>query len=569
MDKRTILALALVALVIMITPKLFPTSMTKGRAKPVAGTTDSSQSGAAVAAPSGQASVPPGSTIGPSAPAAPTLAATSTDSTGPVKPESTTVTSAVADYVFSNQGAAPMSVRLPSYRALDKVNENVTITSGNGRSLISYRVLGATDTLALASVSFTLERSTASSGATVLDYRGSANGRALSLKYTIVPDSFLARVEGSVGVDANGQPARFVLIDLPNTFHSFEADSLDDQNHFAFALKPRGRGAEGVPFGKLDPGERHLVQGPLVWAAAKSKYFIVGVLGSEGDDSFAEAVTVGGPRTTKRATSATGTVVTRLNNGTFRFELYTGPQQYKRLQALGREFENSNPYGGWLQGVVQPFATVVMKILLWMRATLKLDYGWLLVIFGIAVRLILWPLNHGAMRTSMRMQRIQPELNDIQKRYKADPQKMQSEMMRVYKEHDMSPFSTFAGCLPMLLPMPVLFALFFVFQNTIEFRGVPFLWLADISIKDPYYIVPLLMGVSMFLLSWIGMRNSPPNPQAKMMLYIFPVMMTFLFANFASGLNLYYAIQNIAALPQQWLIANERGKLGGGGGKKG
>ncbi len=233
-----------------------------------------------------------------------------------------------------------------------------------------------------------------------------------------------------------------------------------------------------------------------------------------------------------------------------------------------REFENSNPYGGWLQGVVQPFATLVMKILLWMRSTLKLDYGWLLVIFGVAVRLILWPLNHGAMRTSMKMQRIQPELNDIQKRYKADPQKMQSEMMRVYKEHDMSPFSTFAGCLPMLLPMPVLFALFFVFQNTIEFRGVPFLWLADISIKDPFYIVPLLMGVSMFGLSWVGMRNAPPNPQAKMMLYIFPVMMTFLFANFASGLNLYYAIQNIAALPQQWLIANERGKLSGGGGKK-
>src|SRR5688500_11697575 len=139
-------------------------------------------------------------------------------------------------------------------------------------------------------------------------------------------------------------------------------------------------------------------------------------------------------------------------------------------------------------------------------------------------------------------------------------------MMRVYKEHDMSPFSTFAGCLPLLLPMPVLFALFFVFQNTIEFRGVPFLWLNDISLKDPFYIVPLLMGGSMFILSWVGMRNAPPNPQAKMMLYVFPVMMTFLFANFASGLNLYYAIQNFAAIPQQWLIAHERGKSGNGKG---
>jgi YidC/Oxa1 family membrane protein insertase len=108
--------------------------------------------------------------------------------------------------------------------------------------------------------------------------------------------------------------------------------------------------------------------------------------------------------------------------------------------------------------------------------------------------------------------------------------------------------------------MPVLFALFFVFRSTIEFRGVPFMWLADLSMKDPFYILPLIMGVSMFVLSWIGSRNTPPNPQTKMMMYMFPVMMTFLLANLASGLNLYYAVQNLAALPQQWLISNERAK---------
>jgi YidC/Oxa1 family membrane protein insertase len=140
---------------------------------------------------------------------------------------------------------------------------------------------------------------------------------------------------------------------------------------------------------------------------------------------------------------------------------------------------------------------------------------------------------------------------------------MQSEMMRVYKEHNMSPFSTFAGCLPLFLPLPILFALFFVFQNTIEFRGVSFLWFPDLSQKDPFYIVPLTMGISMFVLSWISMRSTPPNPQTKAMTYIFPIMMTVLFVNFAAGLNMYYTIQNIAALPQQWLIANERAKGAG------
>jgi len=110
----------------------------------------------------------------------------------------------------------------------------------------------------------------------------------------------------------------------------------------------------------------------------------------------------------------------------------------------------------------------------------------------------------------------------------------------------------------------VLFALFFVFQNTIEFRGVHFLWLPDLSLRDPYYIMPIFMGISMFVLSWIGMKGSPPNPQTKMMSYMMPVMFTVMFLNFAAGLNLYYLVQNIAALPQQWILTKERAKAGVG-----
>ena len=117
---------------------------------------------------------------------------------------------------------------------------------------------------------------------------------------------------------------------------------------------------------------------------------------------------------------------------------------------------------------------------------------------------------------------------------------------------------------PMLLPLPVLFALFFVFANTIEFRGVPFLWLPDLSRPDPLYVIPLVMGLSMFGLSKVGQVGMEPNPQMKMMLYVMPVMMTFLFLNFASGLNLYYAVSNIASIPQQWMLARERVKRGGG-----
>jgi YidC/Oxa1 family membrane protein insertase len=153
-------------------------------------------------------------------------------------------------------------------------------------------------------------------------------------------------------------------------------------------------------------------------------------------------------------------------------------------------------------------------------------------------------------------------MQEIQKKYRDDPQKQQQAMMQLYRENEMSPFTPLLGCLPMLIPMPFLFALFFVFQNTIEFRGVSFLWLHDISQKDPYYILPILMAISMYLLSWIGMRNAPPNPQATMMSYMLPAVMLFALRNLAAGLNLYYAVQNVAALPQQWLIARERAKKG-------
>jgi YidC/Oxa1 family membrane protein insertase len=164
------------------------------------------------------------------------------------------------------------------------------------------------------------------------------------------------------------------------------------------------------------------------------------------------------------------------------------------------------------------------------------------------------------MRSSLKMQRLQPELAEVQKRYKTDPEKQREALVKLYQQHGMSPFSPIMGCLPMLLPMPVLFALFFVFQNTIEFRGVSFLWLPDLSLRDPLYIMPIFMGVSMFVLSWIGMRAAPPNPQTKMMSYMMPAVMTMVLLNFASGLNLYYAVQNVAALPQQWLLTRERMK---------
>lgn len=543
MDRRTVLALVLVAAVILLTPKLFPPPPVAPVAADSIGAVDTVPS-------------PADSQVAP--PAAVTVQAPRPESiVVRVPAETLVVADSNAAFSFVNTGGALQAVEMRQFRSLGGAQGPVRL-EGRGSPLLSFRGIVGRDTVAFDTATFrVLARETTGSTGRIA-WEGIVGADTLAIDYAIDADSFLVKLDGRVRgpLATNG----FILMDYAPTLGSYEADSVDDQRHFGFAYEVERRGSKGTAFGKLDPGERVVVPGPLTWVALKSKYFIVGVLARDSVSPMAEFSMTGLARTSRTPTLAQGTAVIQPRQGAFSLEIYAGPQQATRLQALGRDFENSNPYGGFMQPVVQPFAGLVMNVLLWMRHTFDIGYGWVLVIFGVAVRLILWPLNQTAMRTSMKMQRIQPELTALQTRYKSDPQKLQSEMMRVYKEHGMSPFSMFSGCLPLLLPMPVLFALFFVFQSTIEFRGVSFLWLADISQKDPFYILPLVMGVSMFVLSWIGSRNTPPNPQAKMMMYIFPVMMTFLLANLASGLNLYYAVQNLAALPQQWLIANERAK---------
>jgi YidC/Oxa1 family membrane protein insertase len=360
------------------------------------------------------------------------------------------------------------------------------------------------------------------------------------------------------------------LIDLPTDLLSNEADTLDDQRHLAFGYKIPLRDPESIPFSKLDANTTRTDTGSFEWVNARDKYWLVALMqpipapGTTVKPAgvFHGVTMRGGQRVGRIAPGAYATTSYALSNGEIAFDLYIGPQNFQDLQAMGNDLQNVNPYASFLHPIVQPFVTIVMKILLWMKAAFRLNYGWVLVLFGVVIRFAMWPLNQKAMRTSIQMQRLQPELQEVQKRYKNDPEKQREALMKLYASHGMSPLAPMLGCLPMLLPMPIFFALYFVFQNTIEFRGVSFLWLPDISLKDPYFIIPIVMGASMFLLSWIGMRNSPPNPQAKMMSYMMPVMFTAMFFNFASGLNLYYAVQNIAALPQQWMITRERAKAG-------
>lgn len=567
MDKRFFLAILLTGGVVLMTPVLFP--------RPTAPVPSSAVADSLAPSPAPSPSATPALQASPSAPMSAPTAATATPSAAAVAApaETLSVANELTSFAFSTQGAQFLRAELPRFKRLGLDTGTVTLAHGR-EPLLRYTLLAGGDTLPLSALTFTATRE-ASAGGERLRFEAPVGTGALRIEYTLSADNYMATVR----VQASGlpQPA-FLLTQLPTGFDSQEADPKEDARHLSYAFKPVVGGSDRVDFRKPDPGERLIESGPFTWAVAKNKYFLVGLLTPEGQQSaFAELQVTGAVRENKIATRAQGVVVSPLADAPLVFELYAGPQEWERLVGMGREFEKTNPYGGWISGVVQPFATIVMRLLLWLKKTTALEYGWILVGFGVAIRLLMWPLNSRMMRTQIEMQRVAPLVQEAQNKHKGDPEKQRLAVMKVYQDHNVSPFAALSGCLPMLLPMPILIALFFVFQNTIEFRGVSFLWLSDISLKDPYYILPLAMGASMYALSWLGMRNVPPNPQTKMMSVLMPVMMTVLLINFASGLNLYYTVQNLAALPQQWLISNERAKAakatttvasGGGGAKK-
>jgi YidC/Oxa1 family membrane protein insertase len=545
MERRYFLALLLAAAVVAITQVLFPVA----RPVPPAETKRDTVSSVTDVKPQVLQSVP--SPVEQSQQVTADLVDRAS-----VRPEITTVETQRAVYEFSSLGAAPLSVRLKDYKSLAPAGGMVELRAP-GQPLLKYALVIKGDTLPVDSVLFRLSRGGDPANGGELSYSATVENVHLTVSYSPVPDRYMVRINGRVDGAAEGV---YLLAQLPSTLKPAESDTVADLSNLAYSFKPQRESARIVQFASLDPGEQELEAGPLTWVAVKNKYFALGLLNSPGS-TFSEVNLKGGPRTSKLATTASATIVKVVQDGQFIMDLYAGPLQSTELIAAGRDFDHVNPYGWrFLQGMVQPIAALCIRLLLWMHQVLHLSYGWVLVIFGVLIRIILWPLNQSAMRSSMKMQDIQPRLAEVQKKYKDKPEKQREEIMKVYKEAGASPFTALTGCLPALIPMPVLFALFFVFQNTIEFRGVPFVWLQDISMKDPYYILPILMGISMYVLSWIGLRNAPPNPQAKMMSYMFPVMMTFVLANMASGLNVYYTAQNLAALPQQWLLARERAR---------
>ena len=245
--------------------------------------------------------------------------------------------------------------------------------------------------------------------------------------------------------------------------------------------------------------------------------------------------------------------------------LFFGPLEYDQIASLGVGLEDKILGWQWLSSI----SWVIYTIMVFLYGLIP-NYGLVVILFAVLIKAITYPLMAKQLRSTKKMQKIQPELNKIKLKYKHDPALQQKKMSALFQESGVNPL---AGCLPMLVQFPVLIAVFMVFRNTIEFRGEPFfLWITDLASPDTLFVVgsipinvlPFLMSLSMFYTmqaSTAAMSSGGDSAQEatqKMMKYMFPGMMFFLFYGFPSGLNLYYLCFNVIQIVQQKMINKER-----------
>ena len=230
--------------------------------------------------------------------------------------------------------------------------------------------------------------------------------------------------------------------------------------------------------------------------------------------------------------------------------LFVGPQEEKVLETIAPGFELLKDYG---------YLTIIAKPIFWLLEKIHGfvgNWGWSIILLTILIKLVFFPLSAASYKSMARMKEVQPRLMAMKEQYKGDPQKLNQAMMEMYRKEKINPLG---GCLPVLIQIPVFISLYWVLLSSVEMRGAPWiLWIHDLSVPDPYYILPVIMAVSMFVQT--KLNPTPPDPiQAKVMMYM-PIVFSIMFFFFPAGLVLYWVVNNLLSIAQQWQINQMFGK---------
>ncbi len=225
-------------------------------------------------------------------------------------------------------------------------------------------------------------------------------------------------------------------------------------------------------------------------------------------------------------------------------ELYAGPQEQDKLAKIAPGLDLVVDYG-WLTVIAAPLFWVLQFI-----HNLAGNWGWAIIGLTMLLKLIFFPLSAASYKSMAKMRLLAPKLAKLKESYGDDRQRMNQEMMDLYKKEKVNPLG---GCLPILVQIPVFIALYWVLLGTVEMRQAPWLgWITDLSTKDPWFVLPLIMGATMFLQTWLN--PAPPDPMQAKIMWMMPPIFTVMFLFFPSGLVLYWTVNNILSITQQWQV---------------
>ncbi|ULA69020.1 MAG: Membrane protein insertase YidC [Nitrospira sp.] len=288
-------------------------------------------------------------------------------------------------------------------------------------------------------------------------------------------------------------------------------------------------------------------KGDVKWSAIQDKYFLSVLMPQKASAALAK-------KEGDKLVSAGVRFPAPAAGSTMAMQLYAGPKEYDTLKGLNAGLEDTIDFGWFVfgsWGLVKAVAKPIFYVLRFLHEFTH-NYGVTIILLTMLIKLMFVPLQYKSYKSMKQMQVIQPKVLAIQNKFKDDRERLNKELIKLYKDHRVNPVG---GCLPMVLQMPVFVALFNILYMTIDLRQAPFmLWIKDLSVQDPYYVLPIIMGATMVIQQKITPTTMDPM-QAKIMLFL-PVFMTFLFVNFPAGLVLYWLTNNTLTITQQ--VVTER-----------
>jgi YidC/Oxa1 family membrane protein insertase len=280
--------------------------------------------------------------------------------------------------------------------------------------------------------------------------------------------------------------------------------------------------------------EPQVHDGNIIWGGLTNKYYCAAFIPSGGKTKL----------TAYKYGEKDGVTLQLSSGAQNRLSLYAGPKDHDELNNTGHEFIRMINYG-WFDILANPLFWFLTKINFFLG-----NFGWSIIVLTVGVKLLFWPLSQSSFKSVEKMKKVQPEMKMIQERYKSDRTKMNEELIALYKKYSINPM---AGCLPIILQIPVFVALYKVLLESIDLKGAPFIfWIHDLATKDPYYVTPILMGISMFAQQKMSPSSSDPL-QRKLMMAM-PLVFTVMFINFPSGLVVYWLVNNLLSILQQYML---------------